>query len=158
MDANNRYKNLNSVKWLAQLLDSQFTGPWGIKFGLDAIIGLVPVFGDAFTSLFSFYIIVQAARSGCSPVVLIRMALNVLLEDFIGVLPVIGNIFDFYWKSNNKNVDLFERYHHSPEATTRHSAFVVGGTLVAILATMIALFAGAIYITFAVISFLTGSH
>jgi hypothetical protein len=150
MNASSRQNNLKRVKSMSRIMDSQFEGPFGIRFGVDAIIGLIPIFGDLFTSLFSAYIIFEAARAGCSPIVLIRMSMNIMLENIVGLLPVAGNIFDIFWRSNNKNVELFERSMNSPQKTARTSALVVGGVVFSIFAVIFGFFVAAYYLTQAV--------
>lgn len=147
MDSTSAHKKFSFVRWLAQLLDSKFNGPFGFRFGLDAIIGLIPFYGDLFTSLFSYYIVFVAAQAGCSPAVIIRMALNVLFEDVIGLIPIVGNIFDFVWKANDKNIALFERYQQTPKATSRSSALIVGLVLAIVVAVQIAFFVVAYKVT-----------
>jgi len=112
---------IQRLQKFARLLDSQFEGPFGIKFGLDPLIGLIPGFGDIFTSIVSFFIVVEAYYMGCSPAVLMRMVFNIFLEDFIKVVPVLGQLFDFYWKSNLKNMVLLEKHLQSPVETRRAS-------------------------------------
>lgn len=119
-------KKLRELKSLGILLDSKIEGPFGIRFGLDALLGLIPVIGDFSTSMASLYIIAVSAQLGCSLPILLRMVLNVALENLVGVLPFLGNAFDFYWKANNKNVELLENFMASPQKATRHSALLVG--------------------------------
>lgn len=130
---------LERLKALSRLLDNQFQGPLGFRFGLDPLIGLIPGFGDILTSLISFFIVVEAFALGCSPVVLMRMLFNIFLENFLKVVPGFGQIFDFYWKSNVKNVDLVEKYLQAPTQTRRSSVvflmmlamgFILGMTLI----------------------------
>lgn len=111
---------------LARFLDSQFEGPFGIKFGLDPLIGLIPGFGDIFTSVLSFFIVIEAYNMGCSPAVLVRMIFNILLEDFIKVVPILGQFFDFYWKSNLKNIELIEKHIQAPAKIKKASVVYLG--------------------------------
>jgi len=131
---------------IARLLDTQFEGPLGIRFGLDPLIGLIPVFGDAMTTLISFYIVVEAYRMGCSVSVLIRMLLNIFLEDLVKVIPVIGQLFDFYWKSNLKNLDLIEHHVQAPEKTRRASFLFLGVLVMSFLLTMTFVLAGSVWV------------
>lgn len=111
---NTEKEELNSLRALSRLLDSRFEGPFGIKFGLDAIVGLIPFVGDFATTGLSLYIIFQAARLQCTPSTLMRMALNVLIDNVIDLIPLIGNFFDFWWKSNNRNMALLEAHLQRP--------------------------------------------
>ena len=102
-------KNLNS---LAKLMDSQFKIPGTtIKFGLDALIGLVPGAGDFATFLISGYMITVMAKNGASGFVLARMVLNVVIDSLFGAIPVLGDIFDVAFKSNQRNVKLMQEHY-----------------------------------------------
>lgn len=100
---------LTRVRNLARLLDSSIALPGGYRIGLDGLIGLVPGIGDAAAASISAYIVIQAARLGASTTTLIRMMGNILLELLVGIVPVLGDLFDFVWKANNRNVALLER-------------------------------------------------
>ena len=92
---------------LALYLDGLFRIPGtGWRFGLDALIGLIPNVGDTLTSFASFYILVAGVRYGVPKITLLRMAFNIGLDYVVGTIPVIGDAFDFFWKSNQKNMDL----------------------------------------------------
>ncbi|GAA3537692.1 DUF4112 domain-containing protein [Zobellella aerophila] len=95
---------------LAWLLDSAIRLPGGFRIGLDGIIGLVPGVGDLVAAGLSSYIIAEAARMKLPGTLLARMGLNVLLELLVGSIPVIGDIFDFAFKANKRNVRLIEAY------------------------------------------------
>ena len=81
----------------------------GWRFGLDAIIGLIPAFGDTTTSLVSFYILASAVRYRVPKITLLRMGLNIAIDYAVGSLPVVGDLFDAWWKSNQMNVELLKR-------------------------------------------------
>jgi hypothetical protein len=115
------HPKLRQLRSISVLLDSQFRGPFGFRFGLDGIIGLIPIVGDVATTGVSFFVITHATLLGASPAVLIRMIFNVAVENVISVIPIFGNIFDFFWKSNNKNIALLERHLVDPQRTTRNS-------------------------------------
>ncbi len=117
----NDVSQLNRIKKISTLLDSQFDGPMGIKFGLDPLVGLIPVVGDGVTTLISFYLVIEAYYLGCSPAILLRMTFNIFLEDAIKVIPLVGQVFDFYWKSNLKNLKLIEDYFEKPRETQQRS-------------------------------------
>ena len=96
---------------LARLMDNLFTIPGtGIRFGLDAILGLFPGIGDTATSLVSIYILNAASQRGVPRVTLIRMAGNIALDFVVGTVPFVGDLFDVTWKANSKNVDLLQRH------------------------------------------------
>lgn len=101
-------QDVKRLRRLARLLDSAIPLPGGLRIGLDGILGLIPGVGDALGASLSTYIVVQAARLGASPVQLLRMMMNVLLETLIGTVPVVGDLFDFAWKANERNMVLLE--------------------------------------------------
>jgi hypothetical protein len=95
---------------LSYLLDGLFRIPgtsW--RFGLDALVGLIPGVGDAATSLASFYILAAGVRYRVPKVTLLRMGINIAIDYLIGVIPVIGDMFDFAWKSNDMNIELIRK-------------------------------------------------
>ena len=100
--------DLERARKLATLLDSQFSVA-GVKFGLDAIVGLVPVVGDTLTALAGLYPIWVARRHNLGKTVQARMALNVAADWAAGSIPVIGDLIDVTYKSNLKNLKLLER-------------------------------------------------
>ena len=79
------------------------------RFGLDALVGLIPGFGDTATSLVSFYILVSAVRYRVPKITLLRMGLNIGIDYLIGSIPVVGDVFDAFWKSNQMNVALLSQ-------------------------------------------------
>ena len=100
----------HSLERLGWIMDDLFRVPvLGWRFGLDAIVGLIPGFGDTATSLVSFYILGAAVRYRVPKVTLLRMGLNIGIDYVGGALPVVGDIFDAWWKSNQMNVDLLKR-------------------------------------------------
>ena len=93
------------LKKLEQRLDRQFS-IFGVRFGTDAIIGLVPIAGDVITSLTGLYIIHQARKLGASEWTISRMFVNWGIDTGVGLLPVVGDVFDIAFKSNTRNVKL----------------------------------------------------
>lgn len=92
---------------LSRYLDGLFRIPgtdW--RFGLDALVGLIPNVGDTLTSFASFYILISGVRYGVPKITLLRMAFNVGLDYVVGMIPFIGDAFDFVWKANQQNMDL----------------------------------------------------
>ena len=99
-----------SLERLGWLMDDLFRIPvLGWRFGLDAIIGLVPALGDTTTSLVSLYILASAVRYRVPKITLLRMGANIAIDYVLGSVPVIGDLFDAYWKSNKMNVELLKR-------------------------------------------------
>lgn len=99
-----------SIERLSWLMDDLFRIPvLGWRFGLDAIIGLIPALGDTTTSLVSFYILASAVKYRVPKITLLRMGLNIAIDYAVGSLPVVGDLFDAWWKSNQMNVELLKR-------------------------------------------------
>lgn len=80
------------------------------RFGLDPIIGLIPGAGDAVGAALSLWLVAEAARLGAPGRLLARMVGNVLLEAIVGLVPVLGDLFDFWWKANSRNLELLRDY------------------------------------------------
>ena len=100
-------KHLERLGWL---MDDVFRVPvLGWRFGLDALLGLIPGLGDTSTSLVSFYILAAAVRYRVPKITLLRMGLNIAFDYVIGSLPVVGDVADAWWKSNRMNLDLLRK-------------------------------------------------
>ncbi|MES2620626.1 MAG: DUF4112 domain-containing protein [Bacteroidota bacterium] len=112
MKASSNQKAMADLSWLATLMDSRFKIPGtNIRFGLDALIGLIPGAGDFATLLVSGYMITLLAKNGASGFVLARMVLNVGIDWAIGAIPLIGDIFDIYFKANQRNMTLLRQHY-----------------------------------------------
>jgi len=104
---------LRHVRHLALLLDSAFSIPGtNVTFGWDSLIGLIPGIGDAATAALSGYIILLSRRCGLSKWQTSRMVANTLVDLGIGIVPVVGDMYDVGWKANRKNVAILERHLH----------------------------------------------
>lgn len=104
-------KHLRRARSVARFLDTSIPIPGtGRTIGLDPVIGLVPFIGDFGGALLSGYIILSAAQAGVPSFTLMRMISNVAVDTLIGSVPLLGDFFDAAWKSNVKNVALFERH------------------------------------------------
>src|SRR3954466_10909746 len=102
---------LDALRRWAVLLDSAFRVPGtGIRFGLDAIIGLVPGIGDLSTPAFAALLLLQAVRMRLPVVVQARMVLNATIDMLIGLVPILGDLADVGWKANLRNLALLERH------------------------------------------------
>lgn len=110
----------HALKRFAEVLDSGIRVPrtsW--RFGLDPILGLIPGFGDVAGAVLAGWVFVEAVRLGASRATLLRIAGNVALDATAGALPVVGDVFDFAWKANLRNVALLERHLAAPAGARR---------------------------------------
>jgi Domain of unknown function (DUF4112) len=99
-----------SLERLGWLLDDLFRVPvLGWRVGLDAVVGLIPGIGDTATTLASLYVLTSAVRYRVPKVTLLRMGLNLGIDYAVGSLPLVGDLFDAWWKSNQKNIDLLRQ-------------------------------------------------
>ena len=104
-------QNLDALRRWAVLLDSAFRVPGtSIRFGLDAIVGLIPGLGDISTPAFAALILLQAVRMRLPVVVQARMVLNAALDMLMGLVPLLGDVADVAWKANMRNLALLERH------------------------------------------------
>ena len=140
---------LKSLDNLSKLLDSQFRIPGtDTRFGVDFIIGLIPYAGDLISFLFSGGLVLTMAKHGASGQVLAKMLFNIVLDTVVGSVPLFGDIFDLYFKSNRRNYNLLKE--HYGEGNYQGSIWRV---VVPILLVLIALFVLMIWLVFKVASF-----
>jgi hypothetical protein len=132
--------NTSTVHQLARLLDAAVRIPGtNVRFGLDALLGLIPGAGDVAGGLLSSFIILKAANLGAPRSVLARMVMNVAIDSVVGAVPILGDIFDVGWKSNTRNAALLERYASAPVVTRRSSRWAVAGAIAAVLLIVVAM-------------------
>jgi len=101
--------------WLerfSKLLDSEFRLPGtNFRFGLDPILGLIPGWGDVVTYVMSALLILSMMQKGASGKLVMKMIGNAAIDMLVGSIPVLGSIFDFAYKANDRNLRLFREYH-----------------------------------------------
>ena len=103
-----RYRRLRHV---ARLLDSAIVVPGiRLRIGADAILGLVPGFGDAAMGLVGAYLIYEAHRLGAPRAALMRMVANLVLDTAVGAIPVVGDVWDFFFRANDRNMQILARH------------------------------------------------
>ena len=130
-------QGLRQLDRLATLMDAQFKVPGtNFRFGLDGLLGLIPGAGDLSTFAVSGYMLWIMAHNGASGYVLARMILNVLVDAIVGAIPFIGDIFDFAFKANMRNMRLMQQ--HYQEGRHRGSAWKVIVPVLVILFLIIA--------------------
>ena len=118
----------------------------GRRFGIDPIIGLIPVIGDIAGGIASFWIIAEAARFKLPTIVLARMIWNAGLDMLIGAIPFVGDFFDFFSKANERNLALFRRHASDPAASTADTRLFFLG--------LGAIFIGLVWLTIEVVGWL----
>jgi uncharacterized protein DUF4112 len=103
-----RFRRLD---WLSRILDTAWSIPGTpYRIGLDGVLGLIPGIGDPLGAVLSSYVIFEAARIGAPKHILLRMVGNVAVESLVGVIPVLGDVFDIVWKANVRNVALLRAH------------------------------------------------
>ena len=100
------------VEWVSHLMDEQFRIPGtSFRFGLDPILNLIPVVGDLSGFAVSAALVATMAKHGASGKVLTLMILNIVLDATIGAIPILGQIFDFTYKANTRNIKLLRAHY-----------------------------------------------
>ena len=139
---------LSRVRTLARALDSAVAIPGtGIRMGLDPLLGLIPGIGDMAGAALSGYIVLTGLQLGAPRAVVVRMLGNIAIDTLVGSVPIVGDLFDVGWKSNDRNVALLERHLDEPGQVRRSSRWM----LVAVAATLALLAIGGALLTFAVL-------
>ena len=104
-----RRERIARIDALATLLDTAFILPGtNVRFGFDALIGLVPGIGDAVTTALSLYIVHEARQLGAPRHVIARMLANVMIDGLVGAVPLVGDAFDVLWRANRRNMRLLQ--------------------------------------------------
>ncbi len=121
--------DLTRLDAVAKLLDNQFVIPGtNLRFGLDGIIGLIPYAGDMAGFLVSGLLFRTMMKRGAGPLLMLQMMGNIVLDAAVGIVPFIGDLFDFGFKANRRNVNLLREYYADgkvrPNAKT--SLFLLG--------------------------------
>ena len=130
---------------IATLMDTAFVIPGTkIRFGFDALIGLFPGLGDSVGALISSVIIAQGARMGLPRIVLARMAGHILINTLVGAIPIVGDIFSVFYRSNVKNYELLRRYAGKRRAASAGDWFFVIGLVVLMLLVLTMLIVGVV--------------
>ena len=103
---------IRGVERIARLMDSRFLIPGtNIRFGVDPLLSLFPVFGDLITYIISGTLIYTMHTQGASRNVVIKMILNSTLDALIGAIPLVGTIFDIFYRANDRNVRLLKEHY-----------------------------------------------
>jgi hypothetical protein len=140
------------VEWLAWLLDNSVrVGPW--RVGLDGFLGLVPGIGDMATAALSAIIIARAMQGGVPKSAIMRMLINVGLDTLAGAVPFFGDIFDFAFKSNTYNLQIYRESLRGERRAARDWGFVILVSMILIVIVLIPII-GLIYLTRFLVSYI----
>lgn len=130
-------QELESLAKLAELLDNRYRIPGTtIRFGIDALIGLVPYVGDILTFMISSYLLLWMVRKGASGMLVVKMLANILFDGIMGTIPLLGDVLDFRIRANARNVDLM--LEHYEEGQHQGSAWPVVIVLLILVILLIA--------------------
>lgn len=111
-----RQEDRNKLRWVEQLsylMDEKFRFPGtNFRFGLDPLLNLIPYAGSFSGLVISAALVMAMARHGASSRIVVLMAINVFLDATIGAIPVLGTVFDFFYKANKKNIRLLQEHYY----------------------------------------------
>ncbi len=125
---------MDALRRWAVLLDSAFKVPGtNVRFGLDAIIGIVPGLGDLVAPVFTVILLGTALKMRVPAVVLARMVLNAGIDMVLGLVPIAGDIGDVFWKADLRNMALLERHARPGVPPTRGDYWFVLGCIGAVV-------------------------
>ncbi len=126
----------------------------GWRFGLDALVGLVPNVGDTLTSFASFYILIAGVRYGVPKITLLRMAFNIGLDYVVGSIPFVGDAFDFVWKANKQNMNLIRERATGKDKGTTSDYLFVGLIILLLIAILVGSIFASVYILGRILGFI----
>jgi hypothetical protein len=133
-----RARSLGEVEMLAWLLDNSIPVPGtGRRFGIDALIGFVPVVGDLVSGGIGLFVVWRASRMGLPRIAVARMLANSAIDIVVGAVPLLGDAFDLWFKANTRNLGIMRRYLERPDASTRNEWLVVAGLVASVLAVVL---------------------
>jgi Domain of unknown function (DUF4112) len=129
---------VNRLRRLSQLLDNSIPIPGtGYRVGIDPILGLLPGGGDTVAGALGAYIIVEAARMGLPRKVVGQMVGNIIFDSLVGIVPVLGDLFDVGWKANVRNIALLEKHLHLTPPNRKSDRLFLFGLIILLTAIVI---------------------
>jgi hypothetical protein len=150
--------SLARLRRYADWLDSGIRIPvLGWRIGLESILGLVPGVGDATGAILGGWVVVEAIRGGARPATLIRMLINLALDAIAGAVPLVGDLFDFVWKANSRNIALLERHQNDPVKAGRTDRGFVAVLVIVTAVVCVVPVIGGIYLAARLLGWLAGS-
>ena len=149
-DQQRQVPQLRWVDSFSRVLDTKFRIPGtSIRFGLDFILGLVPGAGDILSLGMSGTLVATMAKNGASPRLVARMLVNVVLDAVVGSIPVLGNIFDLFYKANYRNAELMREYYDEGKHTGS-----VWPVVIAVIASILVIMIVLVWVTIELFEFL----
>jgi hypothetical protein len=146
-------KSAQDLERFAHWLDSIFEIPGiRLRFGIDALLGLLPGLGDTASALASIYILQAATKFGLPRITVARMTLNIGIDLLVGALPIVGDLFDLYWKANRRNVELLRRHFKANPMCERKLKRSDGLFVIAMIGIIVALLVASVTAAFYLIS------
>lgn len=143
-----RRKSVEPIfKWVALVMDRLIRIP-GVKkrLGLNPILDLIPGFGDIAAALISVSVLVYGIRRGIPKILLGRMALNVLINEIVGIIPIVGSVFAFWFTANTRNYELLREHLDTPNRSTKTDKMFVGAVLGLVIFVILAGIVGTFFI------------
>lgn len=140
---NNSNNPLKNIERLSNLLDNKFKVPGTeFTFGIDPLLNLIPVLGDYIGFAFGSFLIIEGIRKGAKGKVILKMILNNFIDFLVGLIPGLGQIFDFFYKSNQKNVQLLREYFNEGKHQGNATVYwiLIIGSIIALLVLVVYLF------------------
>ena len=137
-------------RWLALIMDNFLRVPGtNFRFGLDPIMGLLPGLGDTGSAVISAMALIAAARRGLPKILLARMSLNILINEAVGIIPILGDAFSFWFKSNARNYELLRKHTAAPRRSTSSDWIFVAGILGALFLILVVSLAFSFWLLYA---------
>ena len=117
-------------KWVAIVMDGLLRVPGTkFRFGLNPLVDFVPAIGDLSAAFVSVSVLMYAIRRGLPKILLARMALNILINELVGMIPVLGSAFAFWFRANSRNYYLFQQYIELPVRRRKSDWIFIGVVL-----------------------------
>ncbi|NRB07838.1 MAG: DUF4112 domain-containing protein [Richelia sp.] len=159
VDANSKAATLKRLRLFSRLLDKAIPIPGtNVGIGLDPILGLIPAGGDFLGVVLSAYIIFESARLGASKKILGKMVSNIVIDALLGVIPILGDIFDIAWAGNQRNMALLEQHlQSSPHGVEKADKLFLFLLVIGLLLLAVGVVAFAIIVMRLLWVFITGS-
>jgi len=138
-------------KWVALVMDRLIRIP-GIqkRLGLNPILDLIPGFGDIAAAVVSVSVLIYGIRRGIPKILLGRMALNVLINEVVGIIPIVGSVFAFWFTANTRNYELLREHLDTPNRPSKSDKIFVGGVLGVVILVIVAGTIGTLLILYAI--------